>query len=45
MLRGLEGIAKTFLKMEESRSQKMLKVEVDRADRELAMTKMKLETQ
>ena len=44
-MRRLEGIAQTFLKMEESRSQTMLKLEVDRANRELAMTKLKLETQ
>ena len=31
--------------MKESRSQAMLKLEVDQADRELAMIKMKLETQ
>ena len=45
MLRGLEGLAQTFLKMEESRSQIMLKLEADRADREFAMMKLKLETQ
>ena len=45
MLKRLEGIAQTFLKMEELRLQTMLKLEADRANRELAMTKMKLETQ
>jgi hypothetical protein len=45
MLRGLEGIAQIFLKMEESRLQTMLKLEADRADREFAMMKLKLETQ
>ena len=45
MIRRLEGIAQTFSKMEESRSQTMLKLEADWADRELAMTKLKLETQ
>jgi hypothetical protein len=45
MLEGLEGIAQTFFKMEKLRSQTMLKLEANRANRTLAMTKMKLETQ
>ena len=45
IFKGLEGIAQTFLKMEESRSQTMLKLEAVRADGEFAMTKMKLKTQ
>ena len=45
LLKGLEGIVQTFLKIEELRLQTMLKLEADRDDRKLAMTKMKLERQ
>ena len=41
----LDEIAQLFLKMEETRSQTMLKFEANQADREFAMMKFKLEIQ
>ena len=45
VLKGLEGFSQALLKMEETRSQMLLKLEADWADRELTMMKWKLEVE
>ena len=42
VLKGVEGFAQTLLKIKETSLQMLLKLEADRADRELTMMKWKV---